>query len=582
MQPIIAEFSLGSMMIPGLVIFIFIGFMLTVKVMMSRYRKIPPNKVAIVFGRKAKLASSDGKTISGCRVVSGGGVLVWPVIEEMSEMDTSVFQVNIKEEGILNKDNVPINVFGAAMCKISTKPEDLQAAANSFLGQTSEDIQAKVLTTLTGHVRSIIGKLDIDGILRDRNKFNALVVEESIEELKRMGVEIVTVVIQEVNDQLGYIASLGRKAVAAAKRDADITVAEAEAETRKKTSEALKDAAIVEFKNAASAAEAEKDLAVQKATFKAAADTELAKANQAMAIATATQQQTLVVAEADRDAAKAQASIKVQEQEALRKEKELQVTIIRPAEAKRDAAVIEANGLRQAAEIKAEADKTVKTKNAEADAAAAERIGQGNAKKTLAEAEAEAAGNKAKLLAQADGEKAALLAKADGEAAAKGRVMLAEAEGALKMAEAMAAQKGKVLLAEAEGTLRMAEALAKLNQAGQFLMIMERLAPLLEKGGDAGAKIMQAIFGPIGQGMGQIDNVNITDWGGSAKGVGEFANAIPNTVFQVLGKLKAMGTDLSALGKMIGIDLSPLMAMMEKAGAPAAIPAAEPPAPAKK
>ena len=95
--------------------------------------------------------------------------------------------------------------------------------------------------TISGQPRpAIIGKLSIDEIHINCERFNRQVVDESTEELKRLGIQVITLVIQDVNDgRYGYIDALGKRAVAEAIRDADIKVAEANAETKKKMSDAV-------------------------------------------------------------------------------------------------------------------------------------------------------------------------------------------------------------------------------------------------------------------------------------------------------------------------------------------------------
>jgi len=58
------------------------------------------------------------------------------------------------------------------------------------------------------------------------------VVEESTEELRRLGIQIITLVIQEVTDEYGYIDALGKQSVAEAIRDANIKTAQAEPRRR--------------------------------------------------------------------------------------------------------------------------------------------------------------------------------------------------------------------------------------------------------------------------------------------------------------------------------------------------------------
>ena len=248
----------------------------------------------------------------GFRVVAGGGSLLWPIIEHFQPMSTAVTQVEIDEHDIPNKDNVKISAKGVATFKIETTQEALHNAAAAFLGKSDEELARIVRNILQGHLRSIIGKLNINEILRDRDAFNKKVVEESTEELRRLGIQIITLVIQEVTDEYGYIDALGKQSVAEAIRDANIKTAQAEAETKKKVSDANREADIPVASNAVKVAQAERDRDVKKAQFKAIADTERAKAEQAFGIAMAEQEKTLKVRQAERDAAENEAQIEVQ------------------------------------------------------------------------------------------------------------------------------------------------------------------------------------------------------------------------------------------------------------------------------
>ena len=521
-------FGTGQLMIVAGVLFVFLSFVFILRVLVSRYQKIPPNKVAIIYGRGTSVTGTG--QLQGCKVVSGGGVLVWPIFQDIAFMDTAVFNMPIHETDIPNRDNVKITVGGFAACKISTTPEDLQSAAMSFLGQTPQQIQETIKSLLIGHLRSIIGKLNIDEILRDRDAFNKMVVGETAPELKKMGIQVVSLVIQDVNDQHGYIDALGKRAVAEAVRDAEIKVAQAKSQSVQQVSTAEREASIVQAANAVAVAEAEKDRDVRRATFKAAADTEKAKADQALAIATAAQQQTLRVAEADRDAAQAEAQIKVQEKEAERKQQELVATVIKPAEAQRQATVIRAEAEKQSAILQAEATKEVAVREAEGKAEAARKLGEGQAAQTLA----------------------TLNAKAEGEAAVTRQALMAEAEGE-------AAKKEKVLLAEAEGTAALADAWAKMADAQKMFYILDRLPQLTDKFGEAGAKIAQAIFGPIASGLGSIDSIQITDLGGTGRGVQQIGSLVPQIVFDVLAQLGARGVDLRGMLSRAGVNVDDLL-----------------------
>ncbi len=550
-------------LIPVLILLVVLAFIIVIRVMASRYKKIPPNQVGIFFGRKYTYVDlADGKTKSrGFRIVSGGGSLLWPIVENLQYMSTAAFQTTIDETNIPNKDNVKVSVKGVATCKISAAPEDLHNAAMAFLGKKDEEIEHIVTNILIGHLRSIIGKMDIDQILRQRDTFNKQVVDESAEELHRLGIQIITLVIQDVNDAYHYIDALGKKTVAEAIRDANIKVAEAEAETNQRVSDAQRTAAVVVAENAVKIAEAERDRDVKKAQFKVTADSETAKANLAMSIATTQQEQTLKVRQAERDAAEKEAQIAVQDKEGLRRERELNATILKVADAERLKIVINAEAARQQTVINADAMKQQAILEADAARERAIREAEGQKQANTLIGEGEAAKTRATMLALADG-----------EAARKKQVLVAEAEG-------QAAMKGKVLLAEAEGTQRLAEALAKMTSDAKLILVLDRLPVLLEKGGDAASKVATAVFSSVAAPLGNIDELRIIDVGGTGRGVDQLSTIVPQTVFKTLSLLQAQGVDLRKLLGKLGVNMDEIVGMVGQKSAPPVVSA---PAPEEK
>jgi len=526
--PLVA--SGGQALIAGMILLIAVAFVVVVWAMASRYKKIPPNQVGIFYGRKYKYLDAEGRMQHrGFRVVAGGGALLWPIIEHFQPMSTGVSQVEIDEHDIPNKDNVKISARGVATYKIETTQESLHNAAAAFLGKTEDELARIVRNILQGHLRSIIGKLNISEILRDRDAFNKKVVEESTEELRRLGIQIITLVIQEVTDEFHYIDALGKQSVAEAIRDANIKTAQAEAETKKKVSDATREADIQVASNAVQVAQAERDRDVKKAQFKAIADTERAKAEQAFGIALAEQEKTLKVRQAERDAAEKEAQIEVQTKEAARREQELEATVVKLAEANRSKQVIEAEAAKQVAVTNAEAAKEAAIRRAEGERQARVYEGEGEASKT----------------------KAVMLAQAEGEAAKTKQALVAQAEGE-------AAKKGMVLKAEAEGTKQLAEALAKMTADAKMILILDRLPVLLDRGGDAMSKVATSVFASVAAPLGQIDEVRIIDMGGNGRGLDQFGSIVPNTVFKFLSALKVQGIDLKPLLGKLGISLDEL------------------------
>ena len=524
----------GKFFLPAMILLIAIAFVVVVRVMASRYKKIPPNEVGIFYGRRYRYVDADGKAHDrGFRVVAGGGSLLWPIVENFQPMSTAVTQVEIDEHDIPNKDNVKISAKGVATFKIETTQESLHNAAAAFLSKSEEELSRIVRNILQGHLRSIIGKLNINEILRDRDAFNKKVVEESTEELKRLGIQIITLVIQEVTDEYGYIDALGKQSVAEAIRDANIKTAQAEAETKKQVSNATREADITVASNAIQVAQAERDRDVKKAQFKAIADTERAKAEQAFGIALAEQEKTLKVRQAERDAAEKEAQIEVQAKEAARKEQELDATVVKPAQAGRARQVIEAEAAKQVAVTNAEAAREAAIRRAEGERQARVYEGEGEASKT----------------------RAIMLAEAEGEAAKTKQALVAEAEGE-------AAKKGMVLKAEAEGTKQLAEALARMTADAKMILILDRLPMLLDRGGDAMSKVAASVFSSVAAPLGQIDEVRIIDMGGNGRGLDQFGTIVPNTVFKFLSALKVQGVDVKPLLSKLGVDIDELERML--------------------
>jgi flotillin len=532
-MPLLAA-SGGQALIVSMILLIAVAFVVVVWAMASRYKKIPPNQVGIFYGRKYKYLDADGKLQHrGFRVVAGGGALLWPIIEHFQPMSTGVSQVEIDEHDIPNKDNVKISARGVATYKIETTQESLHNAAAAFLGKTEDELARIVRNILQGHLRSIIGKLNISEILRDRDAFNKKVVEESTEELRRLGIQIITLVIQEVTDEFHYIDALGKQSVAEAIRDANIKTAQAEAETKKKVSDATREADIQVAGNAVQVAQAERDRDVKKAQFKTMADTERAKAEQAFGIALAEQEKTLKVRQAERDAAEKEAQIEVQCKEAARKEQELEATVVKLARANRTKQVIDAEAAKQVAVTNAEAASEAAIRRAEGERQARVYEGEGEASKT----------------------KAVMLAQAEGEAAKTRQALLAQAEGE-------AAKKGMVLKAEAEGTKLLAEALAKMTTDAKMILVLDRLPVLLDRGGDAMSKVATSVFSSVAAPLGQIDEVRIIDMGGNGRGLDQFGSIVPNTVFKFLSALKVQGIDLKPLLTRLGVNLEELEQML--------------------
>ncbi len=521
---------LGSLFIPVLILAVFIAIGIALWVASKRYKKIPPGKIGIFYGKEYEYPDPSDPTKKikrGFRVFASGGKILLPFVEAYQELSTNVFQIEIDEKTVPNKDNVPMNIRGIATCNIGATSEDQMRAAESFLGK-QEQMGDIIKNILLGHLRSIIGNMDINELLRKRDEFNRRVITESEAELSLLGIKV-NLVIQDVNDAVGYIDALGKQAVAEAIKEADIKVSNAETES-----------SIVKANNAAQVAEKEKEKDVKIAKYKVESDKEKAVADKALEIALVEQETTIKVKQANRDKLEKEAQILVEEQEVKRTEVSLQATVIKPAEAEKIRKKLEAEGLKDKVMIDADANAEVNKTNAEGEAAAISTNAEAYKKKAIAEGEGDASRIKSKLEAEAAGEEAKLLANARGKAA----------------------EIKEKLLGEAEGTDKLAEALKKMDERGQLILILDRLPVLLDHFGPSIASIVEAAFKHAAAGLSNIDNISIVDMGGNGNGINNMANMVPTVVAQALTTFKTLGIDPTELLKQLKIDPSGLVNML--------------------
>lgn len=496
--------------------------------------KVPPNTVAILSGRKRQIvdAQSGEKRTVGYRVIRGGSAFRIPILERIDFISLNVMSIPLRIEGAYNIEGVPVSVNAVANVKVGGDDYSIGNAIERFLGMTQDEIKEVVHQTMEGHLRSILGTLTVEEINTDRQAFAQRMTAESAQDLARMGIIIDVLTIQQISDPNGYLEALGQKRTAEVKRDAEIGRAEADRDARQRSAEAQRIAATAEARAEAQIAEAQRDTNVAKAQYLASIQAEEARAAQAGPLAEAEAQKGVVVAQQQVEVARTEAAIQVQEMEARRMEKELEATVLRQADAEREAMIITAEGQKQSAILQAEGERQGIVVRAEGQARERELIGQGEGSRIRQIGEAEAAAKKA----NAEAQQAELLAQAEGRRAH----LLAEAEGMRQS-----------LLAEAEGKKQLAEALNAYSQQAINLLMYQAFVEELPK-------IVEAAALP----MSQIDKVVLIDSAGSnghgpdGGTLGRYAGQLPVIVQQMAENFAAVtGVDLMEMVKeKMGVD----------------------------
>jgi flotillin len=381
-----------------------LGIFAAMALFAKNYVKVPPSTVAIFFGRKHTFLDEHGnKTTVGFRVVRGGAALRVPILEQVAYLSLNIISIPLKIQRAYTKEGVAVTVEAVANVKIAGDDVSLRGAAERFLGMSTEQIKGVIFQTLEGHLRAILGTLTVEEINADRQAFAQKMTDEATVDLKKMGVNIDILTIQQISDEQGYLDALGKKRTAEVKRDAIIGEALAQRDAMIKSAMADQEGKTKRYEADVAIAQSLRDKESRQAEFDAAVKSKQAEAGQAGPLATAIARQQVIEQETRIDQVRKQQEVKVQEQEAARREQELQATVVKPAEAERQAAILRAEGLRQATVIKAEATQKELEYEGAGEAAKIEKIGRAEAAKVLAVGEAEAEVIKKKLLAEAEG-----------------------------------------------------------------------------------------------------------------------------------------------------------------------------------
>ncbi len=327
--------SLVSSLILAGVIIVVIALMLAI--MAKQYRKVGPNEVLIIAGgKKRTVVGPDGTKIKvGYRYRLGGGTFVIPFIETVYTLPMDVITLNIKTPEVLTSIGVPILAEASAQVKVDSSDSSIRLAAEQFLGSGKEGIRDVSINVLEGHMREVIGAMTVEEIFRGRQEFSARVSDAVRPDLARMGLTMLSFALKDISDTQGYLESLSKPKVAAAKRDAAIAEAETEKEAIIKSSQARKEGEVARLAAEALIAKAQWENEAKKAESQVAVNQKKAQSDYSYELERFRLSQQIKKEEAKMKAIEKEESIKIEELEIARREKELQASVIKPADARK-------------------------------------------------------------------------------------------------------------------------------------------------------------------------------------------------------------------------------------------------------
>lgn len=337
---------------------------------------------------------NEALVVSGCchrkpLLVPGGRAFVWPGIQYVQRISLNVMTLKVTSTHVNSVQGVPISVTGIAQVKIQGQNEEmLLAACEQFLGKTEDEIQQVALETLEGHQRAIMGSMTVEEIYKDRKKFSKQVFEVASSDLVNMGITVVSYTLKDIRDDEGYLKALGMARTAEVKRDARIGEADAKRDAQIKEAMAEEQRMAARLLNDAEIAKSKRDFELKKAAYDVEVHTKKAEAELAYELQAAKTKQRIKDEQMQIKVVERTQEILVQEQEIQRRERELDSTVRRPAEAEkfRLEKIAEANKNRLIMEAEAEAE--AKILRGEAEAFSIEARAKAEAEKMAKKADA--------------------------------------------------------------------------------------------------------------------------------------------------------------------------------------------------
>lgn len=472
---------------PIAIIFCVIGGIALIAVFFAMsYVKAPPDTAFIITG--------PGKQ----KVLIGKAGFRIPFFQRVDKLPLNLIQVDIKTpDAVPTSEFINIFVDGVANIKIGSSPEDIAQASQIFLQQKLPGIQAIAKEVLEGNMREIIGQMKLTDLVHNRDLFAEKVKDNAMQDMARMGLQIINLTIQNFSDKENVIQNLGVDNITQIQKDAQIARANSERDVKIAQASAMEAANKANVEAQTKIIQQNTEYELKKSELKTQSDTAAASADAAYRIEEQKRLEEINVAQINADIAKREREVELGQREVELQEKQLAATINKKADAEK-----------YATEQKAAAELFQRQRAAEAVKFELEQ--QAEAKKIQAEAE---------KIAQ---EKAAA-------------AMKIQAEADRYASEQKAAGIEAVGRAEAEAIERKAEAMKKMGEASVLQLILDsHVLP----------DIVRASSEPLAAAYGKIDGITMYGDGNTTK----LAEEITNNSSQILQSVeKSLGIDLKSV-----------------------------------
>ncbi len=230
-----------------------------------------PNEVLVISGRKWK--TKDGQEV-GYRVLAGGRAIRIPILETIKRMDVTTMPVPVEVNNAYSKGGTPLNIQAIANVKVSSDRNIVGNAIERFLNSDRREIARVARETLEGNLRGVVATLTPEQVNEDRLQFAERITSDVSRDLMKLGLQLDTLKIQSVSDDVEYLSSIGRKRIAIIVQDAEIAESDALGEAQRIEAECEQQAEVAKTQNKIAILEKENELRELKAKLEQQARSE--------------------------------------------------------------------------------------------------------------------------------------------------------------------------------------------------------------------------------------------------------------------------------------------------------------------
>jgi uncharacterized membrane protein YqiK len=255
-----------------------------------------------------------------------------PILSKASRLTLAMQEAEVVED-CYTRQGLTLNVHAVIAFKVGDDHESIAAAARRFQGDQRQ-MPTLVGRIFSGHLRSIIGSMTVEAIIREQQTLADAIVDASKTEMARIGLSVDSLQISSIDDKgSGYIKALAAPHQAKVNQDARVAQAAADQAS-----------AMAQQDSVRHQAEYARQTAIAQAQYQAEIDKAQQTAAQAGPLAAAQAQQAVL----------AEQALVAQKRAELR-QAELIAEVVKPAEAEAERIKTLARAEADATKLSAEA-----------------------------------------------------------------------------------------------------------------------------------------------------------------------------------------------------------------------------------